>query len=104
MLRHAQIDAGDEYVGAQTLELANARAKLFLVLVVFHRFASRPDAGAGPVLSAKKAHSHNSLLFPCAQMPRTTTHHALASHFTQFGQFAATPRKYERVTHWSLLV
>ena len=62
MLRQADIDAGDEHVGAQGFKLADTSAELFLILLVRHKFAGRPDAGACPVLTAEKAHSHTILL------------------------------------------
>src|SRR6478752_7641970 len=60
ILRQADIDTGDEYIGAQTFKLANPRSELFPVLIVRHSFTDGPDPGPCPILSAKEAHSHTT--------------------------------------------
>ncbi len=61
VLRQADIDTGDEHVGAQTFQLLDASAELFLVLSVRHKIAGRPDAGSRPVRVRQKSHSHTIL-------------------------------------------
>jgi hypothetical protein len=58
ILRQADIDAGDENVGAQTFKLSNTSAELFFVLMVCHKFSNGPNAGVSPVLSAKETDRH----------------------------------------------
>src|SRR5687768_18511170 len=62
MLRQTGVHAGDKHLRAQRLELANAIAELFLVLLIRHEFACGPYPSACSVRSAEETHSHTTPL------------------------------------------